>query len=65
MQQKSGSTLDGGTTFVKLNLAIGAGVLALLVGIGSAEEPVVSVPILAAVCGVLTAGFVLVGVIQE
>jgi hypothetical protein len=65
MQQKTEPAPAGGATFAILTLTTGAGLLTLLVGVGRAEQPVLSIPILAAVLGVLTAGLVLLGMAHE
>jgi len=57
--------LVGVATVVKINLVIGAGFAALLVGLGTTKGSVLTIPALAAVCGVAAAGVLLVGLAQE
>jgi flagellar basal body P-ring protein FlgI len=56
--------LVGVAALVKINLLIGAGLVVLLAGIGTAGASLLTVPTLAAVCVIAAVGLFLVGVSQ-
>jgi hypothetical protein len=56
---KTGPSVVGVATVVKLNLVVGAGLVAVLGRIGTTATSALTVPGLAAVCGVMIAGVLL------
>ena len=65
MPTKGGATVIGSAGLVRINLVILGGLLALVSAAGGAGSFLLTYPALAAVCGVLLAGLLLIGAVEE